>query len=408
MKVLFLSHYFAPEGNAPAARTFEHAKRWVESGLDVTIITSNPNVPHGRLYPGYRNWPYQTEHLDGIRVVRIWTYLAANAGNLRRSLNYISYLISAVIGGLMVDRPKVIVATSPQFFCGWAGVILSRLLNIKLVIEIRDIWPDSIAAVGAIRNQLPLALLTLLERAMYRAADLIVTVGEGYQATLIERGVPPEKITVIPNGADLDRFRLDVPPIKTEIESASSNTFRCLYVGTVGMASSLDVIIRAAKELKKKGDNSIRFIIVGDGSDMSRLRHLCRESDLSSVIFTGLVKKSLIPSYIKAADACLVHLRKDPLFETVLPSKMFEALAMEKPVILGVRGSASTLLNESGGGIPIEPENEQELLSAIKILQNSKQHCKTLGRAGRHYVSHFFNRDHFAGLYLTRVFEQYR
>ncbi len=408
MKVLFLSHYFAPEGNAPATRTFEHAKRWIEAGLDVTVITSNPNVPHGRLYAGYRNRLCQTEYLDGIRVVRVWTYLAANAGNLRRSLNYLSFLFSAVIAGLTVSKPKVIVATSPQFFCGWAGVILSRLLNVKLVIEIRDIWPDSIAAVGAIKNPLPLRVLTMLEKTMYEAADHIVTVGDGYREVLVERHVPLPKITVIPNGADLDRFRLDVSPIQVDEDATDSSTFRCLYVGTVGMASGLDLIIRAAKILKIRGDESIRFIIVGDGADRSRLQRLCCESGLTNVIFTGLVKKSLIPAYVKAAHACLVHLRNDPLFKTVLPSKLFEALAMEKPVILGVKGSASALLIESGGGISIEPENEQELLTAIDTLKGSDRRCKALGNAGRRYVSEYFNRDHFARLYVTRVLEKYR
>ncbi len=403
MKVLILTHYFPPEGNAPASRTHEHAKRWVARGIDVTVITGNPNVPHGHLYPGYRNWPRKVDYIDGIRVVRMWTYLAANAGSIRRTLNYLSFMLAAVLGGLNLPRPDVIVATSPQFFCGWAGVILSRLRQVRFVLEIRDIWPDSIAAVGAIRQSLVLQFLSLLEQRMYQAADQIVTVGEGYRATLLERGVTDKKMTVIPNGADLDRFKIPDTVTTEPLPPRRRSVFHCLYVGTIGMASRLDLVIEAAKRCQEGTDSRFHFMVVGDGADRSRLEALARKWDLGNVTFTGLIPKREIPHYLQLADVCLVHLREDPLFATVLPSKMFEAMAMAKPIILGLRGSASKILQEAKAGIPISPESTDELLKALNRLERSPALREKCGLSGRAFVQSFYNRKRLADLYLTDV-----
>ena len=407
VRILFLSHYFPPEGNAPASRTFEHTKRWVASGAKVTVVTSAPNVPHGRLYPGYRNPLRQVEFLDGVRVIRAWTYLAANAGNIRRTLNYLSFMCTAVLVGLTVRKPDVIVATSPQFFCGWAGVILSRLRRVKFVLEIRDIWPDSIAAVGALKHNLALRLLSGLEAQMYRAADQIVTVGDGYRAALLQRHVPDEKIVVIPNGADLDRFHLDQHQPSDDPDEITG-PFRCVYVGTIGMASRLDLVLEAARRLQSTGNQDFHFVLIGDGADRERLQAKAQQWALTNVTFTGLVNKAEIPSLLQTADACLVHLRRDPLFETVLPSKLFEAMAMAKPIILGVPGSAAQILAKADAGILIEPENPQSLIRAMKHLKDNPERAKRYGQAGRQFVSQTYNRDFFAHLYLSKVLDRYR
>lgn len=408
MRILFLSHYFPPEGNAPASRTFEHTKRWVTAGANVTVLTSAPNVPHGRLYPGYQNRLRQEEFLDGVRVIRVWTYLAANAGNIRRTLNYLTFMCSAVLVGLTLQKPDVIIATSPQFFCGWAGVILSRLRRVKFVLEVRDIWPDSIAAVGALKHNLSLQVLSALEAQMYRAADQIVTVGEGYRQALLQRRVPDGKVIVIPNGADLDRFKSEQREPPSARGKITHRPFRCVYVGTIGMASRLDLVLEAARELQSTADQGFHFVLIGDGADRERLQAKADHWALTNVTFTGLVKKAEIPHYLQSADACLVHLRGDPLFETVLPSKLFEAMAMAKPIILGVPGSAAQILNEADAGILIEPENPQSLLVAMKRLKDRPELAKRLGQAGRKYVAKRYNRDFFAQLYLSKVLDRYQ
>ena len=202
MHVLFFSHYFPPEGNAPASRTYENCRRWVAAGHRVTVITCVPNQPDGVAYAGYRNRLRQREQLDGIEVVRVWTYLAANRGTVRRVANYVSYMLSALLFSLFLPRPDIVVATSPQFFCGWAGVIAAHVRRVPLVLEIRDLWPDSIAAVAALRNQALLGFLEQLESWLYQAADHIVTVGEGYREELLRKGCHVA-VTDLP-GAHLD------------------------------------------------------------------------------------------------------------------------------------------------------------------------------------------------------------
>ena len=206
MHILFFSHYFPPEGNAPACRTYENARQWVKSGHKVTVITCAPNVPNGIVYEGYKNRLIQRETIDGIKVKRVWTYIAANEGTIRRIINYLSYMLSAVFFSLFVKGADVIISTSPQFFCGWAGIIAGKIKRLPVILEIRDIWPESIAAVGAMRNKKLLKVLEWLEIKMYSAADYIVTVGEGYKHKLLERDVPEKKVSVIMNGIDPQIF----------------------------------------------------------------------------------------------------------------------------------------------------------------------------------------------------------
>ncbi|HPU08071.1 MAG TPA: glycosyltransferase family 4 protein, partial [Thermogutta sp.] len=359
MHILFLTHYFPPEVNAPASRTYEHAVRWVRAGHRVTIITCNPNCPTGILFPGYKNrLRPQRENMDGMEVVRVWTYLAPNAGTVRRIVNYLSFMVSAVLVGLWLEKPDVIVATSPQFFCGWAGVLLSRLKRLPFVLEIRDIWPESIETVGAIRFRPVLRFLQFLERVMYRSADHIVAVGEGYRQKILEKVNIPQRISVITNGVDLERFRPQ--PLDKELRRKwnGEGKFVCAYVGTIGMAHGLEIVLDAAERLRDQGRNDIVFWLVGEGARKAYLENEARQRGLKDrVIFTGRLPKEEMPRVLASADACLVHLRKTELFETVIPSKIFEMMAMGKPIIMGVRGEALRIVEESGAGVAMEPES---------------------------------------------------
>src|SRR5262245_3563787 len=207
MRILFLSHYFFPEGNAPATRVHELGRRWARMGHQVTVITCAPNVPRGVVYAGYVNRPYQREVVDGVEVRRVWTHLAANEGSVRRIANYLSFLVTGTLAALAAPRPDVLIATSPQFFCGLAGAVASGLRRVPFVLEVRDLWPESIVAVGAMRPSRAIRLLEGLERRLYAAATRIVTVGEGYRRKLAERGVAPERVELVPNGVDLAMFR---------------------------------------------------------------------------------------------------------------------------------------------------------------------------------------------------------
>ncbi|HEX9659112.1 MAG TPA: glycosyltransferase family 4 protein, partial [Rhodothermales bacterium] len=252
MRILFITHYFHPEGNAPATRVHQLTRRWARAGHDVTVITAVPNVPSGIAYEGYRNRWRQNEQIEGVDVVRVWTYLAANAGTVRRILSYLSFMLTSVVAGLSSPRPDIVIATSPQFFCGWAGRLVARLRRLPFVLEVRDLWPESIVAVGAMRSSPLLRILGWLEHRLYDGAAIIVTVGQGYACKLLERGVIEDRIRIVPNGVDLSAFVPDVDGSLLRTEFNLGDRFVCAFAGTIGMASGLDVIIRAAESLRRR------------------------------------------------------------------------------------------------------------------------------------------------------------
>lgn len=399
MHILFLSHYFPPEVNAPATRTYEHCRRWVAAGHQVTLITCAPNCPSGVVFEGYRNAWLKRETVDGIRVLRVWTYLSPNKGFLKRITNYVSYFVSATLCATTVRGVDVIVATTPQFFCGWAGVVCGWLLRRPLVLEVRDIWPESIVTVGAIKNRRMRRMLEWLEIKMYAAARRIVTVGDGYRQRLLARGVPEEKIAVVPNGVDARQF---VPPPHFRPFSSDADSgrrFVCAYIGTVGMAHGLDVVLRAAEKLKTAGRANVEFRIVGDGAERQELEREARSRRLDNVVFTGLVPKAQMPDMIAAADACLVHLKKAGLFETVIPSKIFEIMAMNVPIIMGVPGQAQRIVVGPGAGLAMTPEDEDSLIAGIDaIAANADAYCN-----GRRYVASHFDRNVLADRMLDEL-----
>lgn len=405
MRILFLTHYFPPEGNAPAVRVHNMTRRWVRMGHDVEVITGVPNVPTGKVYAGYQNRIHQTENMDGVRVRRIWTYLAPNKGTVRRSLNYLSYAVFSTLAGLFVKRPDVVVATSPQFLCGCAGALLSVLRRVPFVLEIRDIWPESIAAVGAVRKSFPLRVLERIERWMYGRATRIVTVGEGYRDRLVERGVAAGRIAVIPNAPDWELFSPRPPDENVRREFDLGNRFVCAYVGTIGMASGLHVVLRAAAVLKSRNRNDVVFLLVGDGAIYEDLLAEAQCQGLDNIRFAGLQPKARIPPLLATADACLVHLKRQPLFRSVLPSKMLEAAAMARPIIMGVEGYAADLLNRMNGGIAIEPENAEALIAAIDRLIRDPAGARQMGLSAYHYVREHFNLDKLASAYESLLCE---
>lgn len=403
MRILFFTHYFPPEGNAPASRTHEHCKRWVADGHDVSVITSVPNHPVGVVYPGYKNRLLTKEAIDGISTYRVWTYLAANKGTFRRIVNFLSYMISATLCGLFLKRPDVIIATSPQFFCGWAGLIVSKLRSIPLILEIRDLWPDTIMAVGAIRNNLALAFTEKLEHWLYAGATHIVTVGDGYKEKLIEKGVPADAITVITNGVDLTVF---TPRAKSDelIERFRlEGKIVCAYVGTLGMSAALETLPKAALILKQRKRDDIVFLLVGDGAEKQNLERIIEDLHLDNIIFAGRQDKSLVPDFLALADICLIHLKDIPLFRTVLPSKLFEAMVMRKPIVLGVQGHAARILENAQAGITVRPENPEDLADAMIELADDPERRETLGEAGYRYVVKSHNRDFLAKQYLETL-----
>lgn len=368
----------------------------------MTVVTCVPNVPDGVPYPGYRNrFRSQHEMIDGVRVVRVWTHLAPNAGTVRRIANYLSYQFSAVLAALRLPRPEIVIATSPQFFCGWAGVWASRLKRRPLVLEIRDIWPESIAAVGAMKKGLATRYLEWLEKRMYRAATHIVAVGEGYRDKVLAK-VPEmtDRISVITNGVDADQF---VPAARDATflsRFGLGSKFICSYVGTIGMAHGLSVVIRAAEKLCERGRDDIAFLIVGDGAERSRLQREAEEAGVSErVVFAGRLAKEEMPTVLASSDCCLIHLRGTELFGTVIPSKIFETMAMERPIVMGVRGPAREIVAAAGGGVMMDPDDADQLADRVCELADDPEEARRRGAGAREYVLKHYDRDRLAERY---------
>ncbi len=408
MRIVFLTHYFPPEGNAPASRTYDHCVRWVRAGHEVTVITCAPNVPNGIVYEGYQNrlWP-QRETIDGIDVIRTWTYVAPNAGAAKRILNFVSYMVSAIVTFVFFcRRPKVIIATSPQFFCGWAGVVCSWLKWSKFILEIRDIWPESIVTVGAMKQGFAVRVLEVMEKWMYRRANHIVAVGEGYKQNILSKANVGNRISVITNGVDPDQYQPQPKSDSFLDRYGLSGKFVCSYVGTIGMAHGLTVVVRAAERLKERQRTDIAFCLVGDGAQRAVLEQTVQEKGLTEYVkFAGRLPKDKMPEVLASSDCVLVHLKKTDLFETVIPSKIFEAMAMERPLIMGVRGESAEIVARSGSGIDMEPDNENDLVNAVVRLKDDDVYYRSLCQQGRDFVTREYTRDVLAQRFLDIIEE---
>jgi len=390
MNILFFTHYFPPEVNAPASRTYEHCKEWVKNGHNVTVVTGVPNHPKGQVYPGYKNKPYQRETIDGINVIRLWTYVTPNEGFVKRTLNYLSYMFSVILYIPFLPKHDVFVSTSPQFFCGLVGYFVKLFRRKPWIIEIRDLWPESIIAVGAIKNKTIIRVLEYLESLVYRKSDHIVPVTDAFKSYMLNKDVVENKITVIKNGVDLSFYAPDSIVATDEYGFDLNNKFVASYVGTHGMAHHLETILEAAEILKDK--SNIIFLLVGDGAEKSKLLSLKHKMSLDNVVMLDQQGKDKMPLLWALSDVSLVLLKKSDLFKTVIPSKIFESMAMKKPIILGVEGEVKGMIEAGHAGITIEPENAEQLANAVLELSKNKGSYSEYAESGYQYVSKYYDR----------------
>jgi hypothetical protein len=401
MRILFFSDNFPPETNAPATRTFEHTRRWVKAGAKVTVITTQPNFPAGKIFPGYRNRLLQREWMDGVEVIRVWTYITANEGFARRTLDYLSFMVAGFLAALFLPRPNVIVSTSPQFFTACAAWALSVFKWRPFVFELRDLWPDSILAVGAMKESAATRALKRLEYFLYRRAARIVSVTHSFRTVLAGNGIPADKIAVVRNGADLKGYTPGPKPEALAKRHGLEGRFVAAYIGTIGMAHGLGTILEAAERMKDAPE--IAFVLVGDGAERAALEREAKDRGLRNVVFVGPVGKDQVADYWRLADAALVLLRDRPVFRHVLPSKMFEAMATERPIVLGVLGESAELLQAAGAGVVIQPEGAEALANALRRLAADPQGARELGRNGRRFVEAELDRDKLAAQMLEEL-----
>lgn len=383
MHILFLTDNFPPEVNAPASRTFEHCREWVKAGHRVTVITGTPNFPKGKVFDGYRNRLWQQEAMAGIRVIRVGTYITANEGFARRTLDYLSFMVTGFLASLFVRRVDVVVGTSPQFFTVCAAYVTGLFKRVPWVFELRDIWPESIRVVGAMKDSKALDWLEKLELFLYRKASAIVSVTHAFRASLMRRGVDGQKIEVVTNGVDISRFSPRDKDAELQQQLGLQGKFVGGYIGTHGMAHALDTLLDAAKALKASPDGDrFRLILLGDGANKARLRQRALDEGLDNVIFVDSVPKEQVVRYWSLLDVSIIHLKKDELFTTVIPSKLFECMGMAIPVLHGVQGESAGIVEREDVGLTFEPENATALVNGLRQLADDPalyQRLKTNG-----------------------------
>jgi hypothetical protein len=395
----YMCQYFAPEVSAPSARGLEMARVWRDAGHTVKVLTAFPNHPRGVVPEGYRGRRWMVEPMEGLTVYRSWVYVTPNEGFVKRVLNHLSFTASAVVQTLPRIGPlDVLVVSSPSFFPVAAAWVVSRVKRVPFVFEVRDLWPGIFVMLGVLKRGPILRVLEALEMFLYRRAAHIVTVTHAFKRILVERGVPEQKVTVITNGVDLELFRPAPPNEALRSEWGVSGKFVALYLGTHGISQALETHLEAAERLRD--DPAFAFVFIGDGARKRDLVAMAEAKGLTNVRFLDPVPKEQVPACYAAADVCFVPLRDIPLFDSFIPSKIFEILGCARPIIGSVEGEPAAILEASGAATVVPPQDVDGLVAA---LRGEREGVERVRRAmlGRAFVEAHYDRAALAGAYLA-------
>lgn len=400
--ILFISPYYPPENGAAAACLSETAIHLAKRGHQVTVLTTVPNYPTGIVPPEYRGHLLQEEMRDGVRVVRIWSYVSPNTSFLRRILPQLSFAFLAPLLGLKaVGHPDIIIVQSPPLFDAIAARMLAWIKKCPFIFMVSDLWPGAAIELGVLRNHLLIRLAEWLEWSTYQRASLVWVVTEGIHETLLRRGLSPDRIFLLRNGVNTEKFR-PMPQTQARAELGWSNQFTVLYAGTLGVTHGVDTILDAAEKLLYQDD--IRFVLAGDGSEKARLLEQAQKRNLNNVTFMPNQLHTRVPLLLAASDVCLAHVRKVPVATGILPIKMFEAMACARPILLALDGEARRIaVQEAQAAIYVEPENPTALAHAILFLQEHPEVTEQLGPRGRAYVQAHFDYSYLTGLLDERI-----
>jgi glycosyltransferase involved in cell wall biosynthesis len=403
-RILFVATYYPPEIGAAQTQNKETAVRLARLGHEVTVLTTLPNYPTGVVPPEYRNGAKRREVIDGVTVARVWSYVSPNKGFFKRILAQLSFgCLAGITGAKLVGQPDIIIVVSPPLFTAIAGRVLAWRKRCPYIFNVHDLWPESAVQMGMLHNRLFIWLSERLEWSTYRRARAVWTVTEGIRKTLIRRGVPAQKVFMLPIGVDTTQF---APMPREEARAALGwdNRFTVMYAGTIGLAHGLGTVLSAAERLRDHSD--IHFVLVGDGAAKAELMADAERRGLHNVTFLPAQPHQRMPLVTAGADSCVVSLRQLPLFQGALPSKMFEIMACARPVLLAVDGEARQLAEqEAGAALYVEPENADALAQAVLRLKANPQLGEELGRRGRDYVVTHMDRDRIVAALETHLLE---
>jgi colanic acid biosynthesis glycosyl transferase WcaI len=360
VRIHFFTDYFRPEPPPPAHHIAERARIWAAMGHDVTVITNHPNYPEGRIYPGHHNRSRQLSRQDGYSILRVWTHVAHHQAKIGKLADHASYFASATLQAMRLQRPDVVVATSPHLFCALAGACYARMRSRPLLLEVRDLWPDSVLPKGSMAHR----VFKAMERHVYRAASAVSVLTPAFEAHVLAEGA--RRAVTIVGGADLSRFTPGDPPAGRRAELELEGAFVVGYPGTLGTAHDTDLLLEAASELS---GSRVRFLLIGGGPFISELEAKARIRCPGMIRFVPTQPPDSMPDWWRVMDAGLVLLKKTEAMRTVIPSKMFECMATQRPIIfVGPIGAGSAITAESGGGIVVDGDGPSQLVQALADL----------------------------------------
>lgn len=403
--VLILTQYYPPETGAPQNRLSSLAKHLQLLGMDVSVLTAMPNYPAMQIQKGYQGKWYMKDSFEGITVHRSWIFVKKSNSIAIRLLNYFSFVFSALICGLLkVKKHDIIICESPPLFLGITAMMLKWMKGSKLVFNVSDLWPESAEKLDLVSNKLFLKLAYLLEARLYKASVLVSGQTQGIVSSVKTR-FPKVKTFWLPNGIDADKFgSANVSYDWRTKHGYGANDFVVLYAGILGHAQALEVILKAAAFLKQ--ETAIKFVLVGDGPQKDFLQEMKASQQLDNVSFLPNQSREEMPNIVAAVDAAIVPLRNIPLFKGAIPSKIFENLAMGKPILLGVDGEAKELFIEEGKcGLFFTPEDEEQLADNIHLLSSDRQLYSELSKNGVRYVNEKFDRKIIAQRFYQQLMQ---
>ena len=401
MNILLISENFYPEKNAPGKRLFEHAKEWIKLGHQVTVITGAPNAPKGKVFDGYKNKIYQSENISGIKIIRVWTFIAKNEKFLLRIIDFISFMFSSLFFGIFTKKHDKIIVSSPQFLPVISGFILAKIKRVSFILEIRDLWPESMVALGVMRkDNYIIRILDAIAKYIYRKSELIVVVTKTFKKYLVSLGIKEDKIIIIENGFNFNRTLAPDKSIKDirKKYNIRNKNFTVSYIGTLGMSHGVEIMINTAKLI-----SNVNFVIIGEGEQKIYLKKLATDEKTNNVIFIDNIEWQEIVNINQIISANLIHLRNLDLFKTVIPSKIFESMALKKPILAGLIGESLEIITKSNSGLKVIPENPKSLSQKIIELKNNENLCNRLGENGFQIAQKKYDRKILAKKMIERI-----
>ncbi|MDN5354001.1 MAG: hypothetical protein PWQ09_757 [Candidatus Cloacimonadota bacterium] len=396
MKIMYISQYFYPEVCAPVNRAHSNAKLLSEMGHDITVVSEIPNHPKGIVFPEYKNKIYQSDNQLGFKTVRLWVFTSKKKNFITRLLFYFSFLFSALIYSLFNFRKyDIIYISSPPLFVALIGIIIKKIEpKKKVVFEVRDLWPDSAIQLGELKNKVLVKFSFFLEKNIYKLADKIVVISDHMKNEIKEKGIEPEKISVVHNGTDLNSIQINKNLSRKEIYKDKADKFIVVYAGNIGLAQNLEIIVDSAEILKNEKD--IFFYIIGEGPNKQKLKNRKEQKKINNISFIDEISRKDIHNYLYQADCGVVPLRDLKLFHGALPSKIFDYLACALPILVGIEGEARKLVNESNTGLYYKPENSSDLAAKIMYLYKNRDILKEFSNNARSFVEENFTRKKLA------------